>query len=355
MKLKPSIAFNDFSGSAGNVTARKIGEKTYLSSRTKHSRKKTPFQAERRCRFGDTSRSYADLTDEQRQGWISLANNLGNYTTSTGSNSVTGHNLFVSINTYRKICGKPLTADAPQQLLPSRYINVGEFWISPEHIVFSNVALNENSNDVFLVEMYPAQSPAETRSWDKTVIVAVVPKTDWGEVDLTEAFLRKFGTPLKIGQKLFIKVCKIDSECGYIKWFSLIGYPARETSYLNGRVFTPRPKIKMENIEPVTQDYECEKMDYEISSGSKITSNEITARCLRGGFVSFEILHKGLPAAFNYERSFQYARATADYNYFIQCLEVKVFNNSLKKISIYCFAGIFRKHLESFGTYFITN
>ena len=68
MKLLPSVAFNDFSGSAGNVTARKVGDKTYLSSRTKHSRKKTPCQAAMRCQFTDTVRGYSSITEEQRQG-----------------------------------------------------------------------------------------------------------------------------------------------------------------------------------------------------------------------------------------------------------------------------------------------
>jgi hypothetical protein len=73
MKLLPSIGFSDFSGSAGNVTARKSGAKTYLSTRTKHSRKKTTYQAATRCRFSDTVRGYAKISEDQRRGWISLA------------------------------------------------------------------------------------------------------------------------------------------------------------------------------------------------------------------------------------------------------------------------------------------
>lgn len=355
MKLIPSIAFSDFSGSAGSVTARKIGDKTVLSSRTKHSRKKTPSQAAIRCRFGDTSRSYSEITEEQRQGWISLANNLGSYTTSTGSTSITGHNLFVAINTYRKICGKPFTADAPAQLLPSRYINVGDFWLTPEHIVFANVALPENSNDVFLVEIYPAQSPAETNAWDKTVIVAVVPTTDWGEVDITDAFLQKFGTPLITGQMVFIKVCRIDSECGYIKWYSMIAYPARERSYLHDRLYVPRAKIGMDQIVPVSHEVECKDIDYEISTSSKITSNYISLSIINAPFIGCEFPHLGLSSAFNYDRSYQYSRGTPARKYLIQCMDVKIFNNSKKAINLYCIGGTFTKQFETFGTYFLTN
>lgn len=355
MKLIPSIAFNDFSGSSGNVTARKIGDKTVLSSRTKHSRKKTPSQAAIRCRFGDTSRSYSEITEEQRQGWISLANNLGSYTTSTGSTSITGHNLFVAINTYRKICGKPFTADAPAQLLPSRYINVGDFWLSPEHIVFANVALQMGSNDVVLFEMYAAQSPAETRAWDKTSIVAVVHETDWGEVDLTKAYLEKFGTPLQIGQRVFIKVCRIDSDCGYVKWFSMLGSLASEKSFLYERIYKPRAKIGMDQIVPVSHEVECKDIDYEISTSSKITSNFISLSIINAPSIGCEFPHNGLSDAFNYDRSYQYSRGTPERKYLIQCMDVKIFNNSKKAINLYCIGGMFTKQFETFGTYFLTN
>jgi len=355
MKLIPSIAFNDFSGSAGNVTARKIGDKTYLSVRTKHSRKKTSSQAEIRCRFADTIRGYNELTDEQRQGWTLLANNTGIYTTSSGATSVTGHNLFVAINSYRQIFGKQLTVDVPSQLLPSSYANIGEFWLSPERIVFTGVALDDNSSDVILFEMYPAQSPVETKSWNKTVIVAVLPATDWGDIDLTDAFLQKFGTPLTIGQMVFIKVCRIDSECGYIKWYSMIAYPARETSYLHDAVYIPRAKIGMDQVVSITEDVKCIDIDYEISTGSKITSNNISIYILKGFLIGCEFPHNGLSDAFNFDRSYQYSRGPAERNYLIQCMDVKIFNNSTKKINIYCLGGTFTKQFETFGTYFLTN
>ncbi|MDZ4059093.1 MAG: hypothetical protein U1D64_03515, partial [Bacteroidales bacterium] len=202
MKILPSIAFNDFSGSAGNVTARKTGDNTYLSTRTKHSKKKTTYQAATRCRFTDTTRGYSKITEEQRQGWISLAKNLGTYHTSTGKDSITGHNLFVAINSYRKICGKPKTVIAPSHLIPSDYIRLDDWWLSPEHIVFTGLGERANKNEVLYVEMYPAQSPAESRCWDKTVLVAIIPTTDWGDIDLTRAFIEKFGSPLTIGQKV---------------------------------------------------------------------------------------------------------------------------------------------------------
>lgn len=355
MKLLPSIAFNDFSGSAGNVTARKVGDKTYLSTRTKHSKRKTSFQAATRCRFTDTVRGYADITEEQRQSWISLANNLGNYTTSTGSTSITGHNLFVAINTYRKICGKPQCNDAPSELRPSSYIGYNDFWLSPEHIVFTGLGQSANPNEVLYIEMYPAQSPAERRCWDRTVLVAICPTTDWGEVDITDAFLQKFGTPLTIGQMVFIKICRIDSECGYIKWYSMIAFPAQETSYLLDAVYFPRAKITMDKIVTTTQDYVCEYFDYELSSGSIISSNDITINCLRDILISCEFSHNGLPDAFDFDLSYQYSRGTEEYNYRVQCIEVLIQNKYDNIVNLSFRSGTISWHFEIFGTYHVTS
>ncbi|HHV03483.1 MAG: hypothetical protein WCQ69_07035 [Bacteroidales bacterium] len=356
MKILPSIGFNDFSGSAGNVTARKVGDKTYLSSRTKHARTKTPSQAATRCRFTDATRGYANITEEQRQGWISLAFRLGRYFTSSGYVTMTGHNLFVAINSYRQLCGKPLIADAPPEIKPSRYIRWRDLWITPEHIVFTHVGIRESPSEVLLIETYPSPSPGIKNGWSRTVILTVCPETDWGDVDITEAFIQKYGAPLTIGQTLYMKVSWLDSECGYLSAFTHIAFPACEnTPYGSDLEYTPRARITMKDIVPETEFSVCEAMDYELSPGSKITSNSITIRHREGSTkINCTFLHHGLPEAFIVERSYQYARGTAENNYFIQCVNVIVLNNSSKNISIGRCAGIFTSHFETFGTYYTT-
>ena len=354
MKLRPSIAFNDFSGSAGNVTARKVGETTYLSTRTKHSRTKTPSQAETRCRFTDTTRGYSKITEEQRQGWISLASNLGTFATSSGYTSLTGHNLFVLVNSYRKICGNVQTEDAPAELIPSHYIAVDDLWLTPEHIVFTGLRPSANPNDVLLIEMYPAPSPAATRSWDKTVIVAMRPTSDWGDIDISEAYLKKFGCPLTLGQKVFMKICWIDSTCGYLKWFTMIAMPAQEPSIFHNAEYEPRAQITTEDV--ISDEYSAiDNYDYELSPGSKITSNDITARRLQGWSAGCTVQHKGLPPVFNFDRAYQMGRAS-DGTYLIQCTEVLIQNRAYTKtIQLSNRAGIFKPQFETFGTYYVTN
>jgi len=350
MKLLPSVAFNDFSGSAGNVTARKTGDRTFLSTRTKHSKKKTTYQAATRCRFADTVRGYAEITEEQRQGWISLANNLGTYHTSTGKEySMTGHNLFVAINTYRKICGKPLSDIAPSELKPSNYIRLDDWWLTPEHIVLTGLGEKENPNDVLYVEMYVAQSPAESNCWDKTVLVAICPNTDWGDIDLTSAFLEKFGTPLKIGQKVYIKICWIDSECGYIKYYSLIGRNAQELSIERNAPYFPRAKLTIDQIYNNNEAFQIEHCDVELSSWPKINSNEIIISHDEANLSRFEINTYQQTDLKDSGVTLQYARDATSYH--IILVEFDFLTKYYNKIAIHNRSFIiFQKHTDIFGT-----
>lgn len=354
MKLKPSIAFSDFSGTAGEVTARKVGDKTFLSTRTKHSHLKTPSQASARCRFSDTTRGYSSITEEQRHGWITLANNLGTFSTSSGMTSMTGHNLFVLVNSYRKICGKPQCADAPDHLTPSHYIGLDDLWLTPDKIIFTGLRPSGNPNDVLLIEMYPAESPAATRSWNKTAIVTVVPSADWGDADISKAFIEKFGRPLELDQLVFVKICWIDSECGYLKWYTMIAMRAREESIFHNREYVPRVTINTDQIINTTSS-EIENFNYEMSPGSKITSDDITAKRIQGISAGCEFTHNGLDSTFRFDRSYQLSRGTEEHNYMMQCIEVLIQNSSTKSINLSNRGGIFKAHFETFGTYYVTN
>ena len=76
MKALPSIAFNEFKGSAGDVTARVSKGRQVLSARAMASNSKTPAQAVSRNRLSKISRSYKKLSDGQMKAWAVLAEKM---------------------------------------------------------------------------------------------------------------------------------------------------------------------------------------------------------------------------------------------------------------------------------------
>ena len=107
MKALPSIAFNEFKGSAGDVTARVSKGRQVLSARSMHSSSKTPAQAVSRNRLAKISRSYKKLTDEQMKAWAVLAEKMKGISTFGQAAELTPHNAFVRINSNRAMVGMP--------------------------------------------------------------------------------------------------------------------------------------------------------------------------------------------------------------------------------------------------------
>ena len=111
----------------------------------------------------------------------------------------------------------------------------------------------------------------------------------------------------------------------------------------------------MEQITPLTEHVECEGFDYELSPGSKFTSNSITLRYLNLHLLSCDIPHNGLTEAFYDEQSFQYARVTSSIDYLIQSIWIRIQNSTYKRIRFGHTTFSLRMQLETFGTYYVFN
>lgn len=113
MKALPSIAFNEFKGSAGDVTARVSKGRQVLSSRCQHSHVKTGPQAVSRNRLSSISRSFRKLSDSHMKEWAVLAERMKGISTFGKAAELTAHNAFVRINTNRALAGMPALESAP--------------------------------------------------------------------------------------------------------------------------------------------------------------------------------------------------------------------------------------------------
>ena len=245
MKALPSIAFNEFKGSAGDVTARVSKGRQVLSARSVPSKDKTPAQAVSRNRLSKISRSYKKLSDGQMKAWAVLAEKMKGISTFGQAAELTPHNAFVRINSNREMVGKPLLTDAPVYTTDVPEVEYEDFWITPERIVFMNVQ-QPSDNHFLVVKMSPAQSPGVTNGWSKTVIVAPGVDVEYGDVDLTERYTSVKGFELEAGKKYFCEFWWLDSTTGFTGESMWVSSICKETSVGYDAPYVPRTIIEVE-------------------------------------------------------------------------------------------------------------
>ena len=214
MKALPSIAFNEFRGSAGDVTARVSKGRQVLSARTKPSKDKTPAQAVSRNRLSKISRSYKKLSDSQMKAWAALAEKMKGISTFGQAAELTPHNAFVRINSNLQMVGEPMLEDAPAYINDVPEVLYEDLWISPEMIVFTGLE-QPSENHVLVFKMTSALSPGVSSGWGQTVIITPGMAPDWGDADMTALYTSVMGVAPETGKKYFCEFYWLDKKTGF--------------------------------------------------------------------------------------------------------------------------------------------
>ena len=242
MIVRPSIAFNGFSGSAGEVTARDVDGRTVLSGKSQQSKTKTPAQAVRRNTLSRISRSYRQLSDSQMKGWETLSEHMKGISTFGDAAKMTAHNAFVRINTNRALAGMPALSTASVYTSDVPEVDYDDFWVTPERIIF--VGLNQPSEHHRLVmKMSRTESTGVSSGWGNTVIVAPAFSPDWGDADITQSYLSTIGFLPVAGQKYFLSFWWMDTETGFTGESMAVSVICQELSAVRKEIYAPRKRI----------------------------------------------------------------------------------------------------------------
>ena len=268
MKALPSIAFNEFRGSAGDVTARVSQGRQVLSARTVPAKGKTPAQAVSRNRLSKISRSYKKLSDGQMKAWAALAEKMKGISTFGQAAELTPHNAFVRINSNLQMVGEPMLEDAPAYINDVPEVLYEDLWISPDMIVFTG--LEQPSEDHVLVfKMTSALSPGVSSGWGQTVIITPGMSPDWGDADMTALYTSVMGVAPEAGKKYFCEFYWLDKKTGFTGESMAISAVCKEGSTAYNTEYTPRARVTMNEV---AESQGFEKLDFELSHGSTILS-----------------------------------------------------------------------------------
>ena len=319
MIAKPSIAFNDFSGTAKDVTARSVNGRNILSVRAQQSKIVTPAQAVSRNKLSKISRAYKQLSDSQMTAWGTLASHLKGISTFGSPAELTPHNAFVRINSNRAMVGMPLLTEAPVYKADVPEVLYEDLWISPDMIVFTGLEVPSETYRL-VVKMSPAQSPGTSSGWSKTVIVAPGIVDDWGEANITKLFTETIGVAPQAGMKYYLECWWLDTETGFTgesMWISAI---CKEGSTAYNEAYVPRARFTQDDV---TDESYGEGLDFELSPGSAICSVDAFLYGENGVACSTFFLAKE-PKNFIEGKTMVLARGTAENDYSPQtyCVDV---------------------------------
>ena len=268
MKALPSIAFNEFRGSAGDVTARVSQGRQVLSARTVPAKGKTPAQAVSRNRLSKISRSYKKLSDGQMKAWAALAEKMKGISTFGQAAELTPHNAFVRINSNLQMIGEPMLEDAPAYINDVPEVLYEDLWISPDMIVFTGLEQPSESH-VLVFKMTSALSPGVSSGWGQTVIITPGMAPDWGDADMTALYTSVMGVAPEAGKKYFCEFYWLDKKTGFTGESMAISAVCKEGSTAYNTEYSPRARVTMNEV---AESQGFEKLDFELSHGSTVLS-----------------------------------------------------------------------------------
>ena len=276
MKVVPSIAFGDFAGSAGDVTARSIGGRTILNHKAYQSKVKSASQCSSRNTLSKVSRAYKQLTDSQMKAWGALAEHLKGISTFGKAAEMTAHNAFVRINANREMVGMPLLEDAPEYKCDVPEVDYEDFWVSPDFIMFTGIERPKDSYKL-VIKMSAGLGNGVSSGWSKTVVVSPGMDEDWGDANVTKLYTKTIGYTPEIGEKVFIELYWLDSDNGFVGETMRVKAITKESSQVHDEEYTPRNKVSEDNLKTCSSGVTFDKFYIEQAPGSAILMADIKA------------------------------------------------------------------------------
>lgn len=272
MIANPSIAFNEFSGSAKGVTARFTKGRTVLSVRSYPTGLATAAQLVSRNSLNKISRAYKQLSDSQQLAWGILAERLNSRTVLGSKIKLTPHNAFVRLNCNRALAGEGILMDPPvEKNIP--LVRFAAFYVNSEEVTVEEVQ-QPDDNYKLVVKMTGAQSAGVSNAWSKTVVISSTEDADWGDLDLTDAFAEVKGTSPADGMKYFVEMYWLDAETGFTGPVrQLSGLAGSESLDGDGSSGSRRQiKIKLCDKSSSWDKTYMKNIDFELSPGSLLGS-----------------------------------------------------------------------------------
>lgn len=345
MRALPSIAFNDFSGTAGDVTARFVNGHTILTVRPFPNKVYSASQKEQRNSLSKVSRAYKKLSESQMKAWAELAEHLKGISTFGKAAEMTAHNAFVRINCNRDMAGEGMLVDAPEYKCDVPEVDWNAIWVTPKRVLFTGIE-NPTGSYKLVVKMSAGQGTGVTKGWSKTVVVSPGMVDNWGDAALTQLYTKKIGFMPAVGDKVFIELYWLDPATGFVGETMRTTRVCITEEEAHEEGFEERVEFTLDNVSPESH---VSKLDIDLSTGAPAISFDTV--CLgHSNVASSEVYPEdGVPTSME-GFSYVLARGANGTKITAQSYQVQFIGSYNPRIILAHRGGYYVKPSEVFGT-----
>lgn len=214
MKYTPSIAFDEFAGSAKGVTAAKSRGRKYIRNKGYGNASNTASQSDVKAIFSQLAKGFKSLTSEQIVAWNALAQTQEGRSTLGSKSKISGLNLYLRLNHWVVACGgsaldtPPSLAgvDAPAEATLA--LSASAFTITLDSIPA------EVTNLKLVVQASMPQSNGISDAYAKATVIGDPQTPVETAIDLKTDYDAKYGAPSAVHPKVFVKWFYVNTVTG---------------------------------------------------------------------------------------------------------------------------------------------
>ncbi len=214
MKYTPSIAFDEFAGSAKGVTAAKSRGRKYIRNKGYGNASNTASQSDIKAIFSQLAKGFKSLTSEQIIAWNALAQTQEGRSTLGSKSKISGLNLYLRLNHWVVACGgtaldtPPVLAgvDAPAEATLD--LSASAFTITLDSIPA------DVTNLKLVVKASMPQSKGVSDAYAKATVIGDPQTPVETAIDLKTDYDAKYGTPNAANPKVFVKWFYVNTLTG---------------------------------------------------------------------------------------------------------------------------------------------
>lgn len=214
MKYTPSIAFEEFAGSAKGVTAAKSRGRKYIRNKGYGNPSNTTFQSDTKAIFSQLTKSFKALTSEQIISWNALAQTQEGRSTLGSKSKISGLNLYLRLNYWVVACGGTaqdtppslLGVDAPAEATLS--LTASAFTLT-----LDSVPLDVTNLKLIVKASMPQSNGISDAYARATIITSPLTPVDTA-IDLKTDYDAKYEAPNASAPKVFVKWFYVNTATG---------------------------------------------------------------------------------------------------------------------------------------------